>query len=167
MASPLVRSTESQKISNAQRLADFDKVDPINLFGWDNQAIKVINPFPAGINKSTYTAKWTKSKGQWKGMGFFTSEGIDLENYPIFTCKLYSPVTGKVMVKLFNNKDGYNTKVEVTANPIEEMNKWVLIQVDFSGYKSRYYDKIEIMPIPESPDEIGPFYLDDFILYKK
>jgi hypothetical protein len=146
-------------------IADFDDVIPLNLFGWDNQAAQVPNPVPGPLNTSEYVAAWTKCAGQWKGMGFFTKEKIDFSRYPVYTFKLWSPVEGKVMIKFFSDQGGESTKAEFTIPEPMIARQWQVITFDASRLRSGFYDKIEVMTVPESPEKIGPFYFDDFILY--
>jgi hypothetical protein len=156
-----VRSVETAKLV----IADFDDVVPLNLFGWDNQAVVAANPFPGGLNPSEYVAAWTKCAGQWKGMGFFTKEKIDFARYPVYTFKIWSPVSGKVMIKFFSDQGGESTKMEFTMPEPMRARQWQVFTFDASQLPSGYYDKIEVMTVPESPEKIGPFYFDDFILY--
>jgi hypothetical protein len=145
-------------------IADFDEVIPVNLFGWDNSAVRVANPQPSGLNLSAYVASWDKSTGQWKGMGFFTVEQIDFAKYSRYTFKIWSPVAGKVVVKFFHGEDE-STKFELAVEPITRIREWQTISVDLSILKSDYYSKAEVVPVPDSPEACGPFYFDDFILY--
>ena len=146
-------------------IADFDDVMPLNLFGWDIQAVVTANPVPGGLDTSEFVASWTKCVGQWKGMGFFTREKLDFDRYPIYTFKIWSPVSGKVMIKFFSDKGGESTKKEFTIPEPLAARKWQVISFDASQLQSGYYDKVEVMTSPESPEKIGPFYFDDFILY--
>ena len=160
-------SETNGRTSGAAKLviADFDDVIPLNLFGWDNQTVRAPNPKPQGLNRSGFVAAWTKCAGQWKGVGFFTKEKIDFADYPVYTFKIWSPVAGKVMIKFFNEQGGEGTKIEFTIPEPMRARQWQIITFDASGLQSGYYDKVEVMPVPESPESIGPFYFDDFILY--
>lgn len=138
---------------------------PLNLFGRDTQAVQVPNPVPGPLNTSEYVESWTKSARQWQGMGFFTREMIDFKNYPNHSFKIWSPVAGKVMIKFFSDKGGESTKKEYTVAGPTKAGQWQVFTFDASQLPSGYYDKIEVMPVPESPEAIGPLYFDDFILY--
>ena len=158
--------TVSTRPASRDRLviADFDEVIPVNLFGWDNTAVRMANPQLTGANPSAHVAAWDKSTGLWKGMGFFTPEPIDFGKYPRYTFKIWSPVAGKLVVKFFHGEDE-STKFERDAEPVTRTREWQTISVDLSLLKSGYYSKVEVVPVPESPDAAGPFYFDDFILY--
>lgn len=163
---PMPASMAVQPGSDRLVIADFDGVVPLNLFGWDDTAVRAANPEHSDSNKSAYVASWNKSAGQWKGMGFFTREEIDFARYPLYTFKIWSPVAGKLVVKFFHGEDE-STKFELVVEPITRIREWQTVSVDLSMLKSNYYSKTEVVPVPESPDACGPFYFDDFILYPR
>ena len=108
----------------------------------------VANPSSTGINTSAKVAKMVKGAAAdwvtWAG-GFFTLDNpIDFSVKKIIKMKVYSPTTGKVLLKVENLTDG-NINVEKEVN-ITAANTWQELTFDFTGISTtNSYQKIVII----------------------
>lgn len=131
---------------------------PFNGFGGSTFAV-VNNPSATGINTSAKVGRYVKgTDGSWAGIETTLSGKVDFSTNTQFKYKVYSPVTGKALLKLevAGNPSSF---VEVFAN-VTKVNQWEELTFSFAGAASNTFDKMAMF-LDFDNNAGGTFYIDD------
>lgn len=124
-----------------------DGVGSVTFTDFDGGTTEITaNPFPGGLNTSSFVAEHVRDGGQnWAGTFITLTTNIDFSgNNNAFKMKVYSPATGiPVLFKLENAEDG-SISTEVSHNTTVA-NEWEEMVFNFSGAESDTYAKIVII----------------------
>lgn len=119
----------------------------------------IINPDQSGANVSTHVGEYVKgTEGSWAGLSLLLDETVDFSTEPIFKVKVWSPVTGRALLK-FEVEGDASQNVEVFAD-ITESNTWTELTFDFTGQESNKY-KLLAFFMDFDQNNGGTFYFDD------
>lgn len=107
--------------------------------GWDSLQV-VKNPVPTGDNNSPKVGRWNDPAGpgtEWAALVMDYQTPIDLSTKNQFSLQVWSPKTGKLLIKL---EGGPNSPKEVFVD-MTETNKWVTYTADFSDQLGKGHRK--------------------------
>jgi chitinase len=136
---------------------------PFNGFSGSTFSI-VANPFKAGINTSAHVGMSNKGNQTYSGIqSVQLSSKIDFSTNKIFKLKVYSPVIGKMLMKLEDYTDGTKFIEVQTSNTL--INQWEELSFDFSAATSMTYDKI-VLFFNFGTTAQNDFYFDDLKMVK-
>lgn len=140
------------------------------------------NPAPVPVNTSGKVAKYVKNLSQFDNVYTDLEYNINLNERSIVRLKVYLPsyndyttvdpgaqawssgiLEQQVEVKLHDTKNPAPWENQAAIiQPVNELDKWVELEFDFSGWSdSDIYDKIIIQIGGEGHSQPGIFFLDD------
>lgn len=103
----------------------------------------VSNPAPTGDNNSPKVGRFDDPSGngtEYSNLSIAYAEPIDLSVRNQFSCQVWAPKTGNLLIKL---EGGPNPPMEV-GTQVTELNKWVTYTVDFSSQLGKGHNKFVI-----------------------
>lgn len=120
----------------------------------------VFNPNPDPVNSSANCQEFISTSASYDYMLFWLDEPMNLDQYPIFRIKVYTPTNGgKLTLKFENENNSIAQEIDKDVNG----GSWVDVEFDFSGL---YYDnfvKLVIFPDFENTIPGRQWYIDDVI----
>lgn len=118
---------------------DFQAASSVYAFGnFGGASAEVIdNPDASGINTSSQVAASTKNDGSevWAGVFIDLDEAIDFTSSQTMKLKVWSPVSGAVIMLKLENPDNGDDFIEVMATTTGA-NQWEELTYDFSGIEA-------------------------------
>jgi len=130
--------------------------------GWDSLSV-VKNPAPDGANISAKVGKWNDPAGpgtEYAALVIAYENPIDLATRNQFSCKVWAPKAGTLLLKI----EGGIGQKEV-AVPVTEINKWVEYSVDFSSEVGKGHRRLVMFFNAGQNGEAGDvYYVDDIKL---
>lgn len=154
----------SEPVVDNDLFANYDGKD-LSFTGFGGTSFaKIANPVKGGINTSNNVGQAIKTNGSETWAGIFSAtvpSKINFSTKESISMKVYSPVIGKVLLKL---EDGANNlvfkEVEVTNT---QTNQWEELVFNFAGTASNTYNKITLFF--DFGKTVGnTFYFDDLQL---
>ncbi len=128
--------------------------------GWDSLSV-VKNPNPNGDNNSSKVGKWNDPAGngtEYAALVIDYQDPIDLSARNQFSCQVWSPKTGTLLLKI----EGGTSPKEVGL-PVTEINKWVTYSVDFASEAGEGHRKFVIFFNAGVNGALGDVYYVDNI----
>ncbi len=138
--------------------SDFDDQQNFQFFGWPNEPEIVSNPDPSGVNTSVYVGRVERGFYEFAHVYCDTEGRILVEDNPIFTMKVWSPISCEILFKLENSAN-LEIAIEVSSY-ITTPNQWEELTFDFSGQTVDIYDKVVIF-FDFNTTNNYTFYFDD------
>ncbi len=141
--------------------ADYDNID-LTFSGFGGSDFSEIdNPVSAGINTSGRVGATTQGVETWAGIYSTNVTSVDFTNTPLFSMKVYGPVTGDVLVK-FEDESNNSLFYELTAT-LSVTNEWTELTLDFSSAPSGVYEKL-VLFFDFGNGSTDTYYFDDLRL---
>lgn len=131
-------------------------------FGWDSLYV-INNPDPTGNNTSAKVGKFYDPAGlgtEYASLLIDYENPIDLSTKNIFSCKVWSPKAGDLLLKIEGGGGAKELKF-----PVTELNKWVEYTVDFADQAGKGRNKFVIFfnaGVNGEPGDV--YYIDDIKL---
>ncbi|HHH52304.1 MAG TPA: T9SS type A sorting domain-containing protein [Bacteroidetes bacterium] len=117
----------------------------------------VANPDTSGVNPSDSVGSFTKPQGQaWSFVIAELADPIDLSVNNQYSIQLFSPVEGKMILKL----EGADSPIEEWKD-ISVSGQWVTYTFNFSEAADRTLNKIVLFFDPANDASSGTFYFDN------